>query len=74
VLFAFDLIEHVGDLRDLLLIERKRRLSRLLGRAKRYSIRFVLSATRHHPCREVGDAAARLRRLLEGFGKAVRSE
>jgi bifunctional non-homologous end joining protein LigD len=34
VLFAFDLIEHDGDdLRDLPLIERKRRLARLLGRA-----------------------------------------
>ena len=30
----------VDDLRDLPLIERKRRLARLLGRAKRYSIRF----------------------------------
>ena len=41
VLFAFDLIEHDGaDLRGLPLIERKRRLARLLGRAKRYSIRF----------------------------------
>jgi bifunctional non-homologous end joining protein LigD len=34
ILFAFDLIEHDGDdLRDLPLIERKRRLARLLGRA-----------------------------------------
>jgi bifunctional non-homologous end joining protein LigD len=42
VLFAFDLIEHDGDdLRDLPLIQRKRRLARLLGRAKRYSIRFT---------------------------------
>jgi bifunctional non-homologous end joining protein LigD len=40
VLFAFDLIEHDGaDLRDLTLIERKRRLARLLGRAK-HAIRF----------------------------------
>ncbi len=39
VLFAFDLIEHEGeDLRDLPLIERKRRLNKLLGRAKRRSI------------------------------------
>lgn len=39
VLFAFDLIEHDGDdLRDLPLIERKRRLARLLGRAKRRAI------------------------------------
>ena len=34
VLFAFDLIEHDGDnLRGLPLIERKRRLAKLLGRA-----------------------------------------
>ena len=40
VLFAFDLIEHDGDdLRDLPLIERKRRL-RLFGKAKRRAIRF----------------------------------
>ena len=42
VLYAFDLIEHDGDdLRDLPLIERKRRLARLLGRAKRRSIQFT---------------------------------
>ena len=42
MLFAFDLIEDDGnDLRDLPLIERKRRLARLLGRAKRHSIRFT---------------------------------
>ena len=41
VLFAFDLIEHDGDdLRDLPRIERKRRLAKLLGRAKRRAIRF----------------------------------
>jgi ATP-dependent DNA ligase len=41
VLFAFDLIEHDGDdLRDLPLIERKRRLKKLIGRAKRRAIRF----------------------------------
>ena len=41
VLFAFDLIEHDGaDLRDLPLIERKRRLAKLLGRAKRRAIRL----------------------------------
>ena len=35
VLYAFDLIEHDGnDLRDLPLIDRKRRLARLIGRAK----------------------------------------
>jgi bifunctional non-homologous end joining protein LigD len=42
VLFAFDRIEHDGeDLRRLPLIERKRRLAKLLGRAKRRSIKFV---------------------------------
>ena len=41
MLFAFDLLEHDGDdLRDLPLIERKWRFARLLGRAKRRSIRF----------------------------------
>ena len=41
VLYAFDLIEHDGDdLCDLPLIERKRRLARLLGRAKRRAIQF----------------------------------
>jgi ATP dependent DNA ligase domain len=36
VLFAFDLIEHDGDdLRDLPLIERKWRLAKLIGKAKR---------------------------------------
>ena len=40
VLYAFDLIEHDGiDLCDLPLIERKRRLFKLLGRAK-HAIRF----------------------------------
>ena len=42
MLYAFDLIEHDGaDLRDLALIERKRRLARLIGRAKGRAIRFV---------------------------------
>ena len=42
VLFAFDLIEHDGDdLRDLPLIERKRRLAKLLGKAKRRAIRYA---------------------------------
>jgi bifunctional non-homologous end joining protein LigD len=42
VMFAFDLIEHDGDdLRDLPLIERKRRLKKLLGKSKRRSIQFV---------------------------------
>ena len=41
VLFAFDLLEHDGDdLRGLPLIERKRRLFGLLGKAKRRAIRF----------------------------------
>ena len=36
VLFAFDLIEHDDDdLRDLPLIDRKRRLAELIGKAKR---------------------------------------
>jgi bifunctional non-homologous end joining protein LigD len=40
-MYAFDLIEHNGDdLRDLPLIERKRWLAKLLGRAKRRAIRF----------------------------------
>src|SRR6476659_152241 len=44
VLYAFDLIEHDGDdLRDLPLIKRKRRLARLLGKAKRRAIKFVLT-------------------------------
>jgi len=42
VLYAFDLIEHDGDdLCSLSLLQRKRRLARLLGRAKRPSIQFV---------------------------------
>ena len=41
VLYAFDLIEHDGeDLRALPLIERKRRLAKLIGKAA-HSIRFV---------------------------------
>jgi bifunctional non-homologous end joining protein LigD len=48
-LFAFDLIEHDGaDLRDLPLIERKRRLARLIGRAK-HAIRFVEHLTDDGP-------------------------
>ena len=39
VLFAFDLIEHDGDdLRDLPLIDRKRRLAKLIGKAKRRAV------------------------------------
>ena len=42
VLYAFDLIEHDGeDLRKLPLIERKRRLAKLIGRSKRRAIQFV---------------------------------
>ena len=41
MLYAFDLIEHGGDdLRALPLIQRKRRLARLIGKAKRRAIRF----------------------------------
>ena len=50
VLYAFDLLEHDGDdLRDLPLIERKRRLARLLGRAKRRAIQFVEHLTGDGP-------------------------
>ena len=58
VLYAFDLIEPDGDdLRDLPLIDRKWRLKKLLGRAKRRSIQFVEHLTGdgptifHHVCR-----------------------
>ncbi len=41
MLYAFDLIEHDGDdLRDLPLIERKRRLTKLIGRARALSIQY----------------------------------
>ena len=50
MLYVFDLIEHDGDdLRDLPLIERKRRLKKLLGRAKRRSIQFVEHLTGDGP-------------------------
>ena len=50
VLFAFDLIEHDGDdLCDLPLIERKRRLAKLIGRAKRRAIRFIEHLTGDGP-------------------------
>ena len=50
VLYAFDLIEHGGDdLRALPLIERKRRLARLIGKAKRRAIRFVEHLTDDGP-------------------------
>ena len=39
----------VDDLRDLPLIERKRRLAKLLGRAKRRSIQFVEHLTSDRP-------------------------
>ena len=50
VLFAFDLIEHDGDdLRDLPLIERKRRLAKLIGKAQRRAIQFVEHLTGDGP-------------------------
>jgi bifunctional non-homologous end joining protein LigD len=50
VLYAFDLIEHDGDhLCGLSLLQRKRRLARLLGRAKRPSIQFVEHLTGDRP-------------------------
>ena len=50
VLFAFDLIEHDGDdLRDLPLIERKRRPKKLIGKAKRRAIQFVEHLTGDGP-------------------------
>ena len=50
VLYAFDLIEHDGDhLRDLPLIERKWRLFKLIGRAKRRAIQFVEHLTDDGP-------------------------
>ena len=58
VLYAFDLIEHDGDdLRKLPLIERKRRLVKLIGKSQRRAIRFVEHLTGdgptifHHVCR-----------------------
>jgi len=60
VLFAFDLIEHDGtDVRELPLIERKRRLKRLLGSAKRRAIQFTEHLT--------GDGRVRAR-LPHGAG------
>jgi bifunctional non-homologous end joining protein LigD len=50
VLFAFDLIEHDGDdLRDQSLIERKRRLAKLIGKANRRAIRFTEHLTGDGP-------------------------
>ena len=41
VLYAFDLIElNDNDLRDELLIERKRRLAKLIGKSNRHAIRY----------------------------------
>ena len=41
VLFAFDLIELNGeDMREVLLIERKRRLAKLIGKTQRHAIRY----------------------------------
>ena len=50
VLHAFDLIGHCGDgLCGLPLIERKRRLAKLLGRSKRRAIQFVEHLTGDGP-------------------------
>jgi bifunctional non-homologous end joining protein LigD len=50
LLYAFDLLQHDGaDLCDLPLIERKQRLARLLGRAKRQAIQFVEHLTGDGP-------------------------
>ncbi len=50
VLYALGLLEHDGDdLRDLPLIERKRRLFNLIGKAKRRSIQFVEHLTGDGP-------------------------
>ena len=50
MLYAFDLIEHDGDdLRDLPLIKRKRRLAKLIGKAKRRAIRFTEHLTGDGP-------------------------
>jgi ATP-dependent DNA ligase len=51
VLFAFDLIEHDGnDLRDLPLIDRKWRLGKLIGKAKKWrAIQFVEHLTGDGP-------------------------
>ena len=51
VLYAFDLIEHDGnDLRDLPLIDRKWRLGKLIGKAKKWrAIQFVEHLTGDGP-------------------------
>ena len=50
MLFAFDLFEHDGgDLRDLPLIERKRRLVKLIGKAKRRAINPRDTWTKNFP-------------------------
>ena len=60
VLYAFDLIEHDGnDLRDLSLIDRKRRLAKLIGRAK-HAVRFTEHLTH--------DGATVFERLPHGAG------
>ena len=64
VLYAFDLLEHNGaDLRDLPLLERKRRLEQVLGRAERQVIRFTEHLTGDGP--NVFDHACRMG--LEGI-------
>lgn len=50
MLFVFDLIEHDGDdLRGLTLIDRKRRLAKPIGKAKRRAIQFVEHLTGYGP-------------------------
>ncbi len=58
VLYAFDLIGHDGDdLCSLSLLQRKRRLAKLLGKSQRRAVRFVEHLTGdgptifHHACR-----------------------
>jgi len=55
MLYGFDLIMHDGDdLCVLPLIERKRRLARLIGRAKRGAIRLVEHLTEDGPTVALG--------------------
>ena len=64
VLFAFDLLQNDGaDLRDLPLLERKRRLDELLGKATGRAIRFNEHLTGDGPA--VFDHACRMG--LEGI-------
>jgi bifunctional non-homologous end joining protein LigD len=64
MLVAFDLLQHDGaDLRDLPLLERKRRLAQLLGRGKRRAIQYSEHLTGDGPT--VFDHACRMG--LEGI-------